>query len=118
MPAFTFSGLVATVYPFDRDATGQPLGEVQPGDVRDLDKALDWQWVAVEPGGDGSGGGGQGDENPPDGNQSPTPPSEPQAIQQPAEQATQPPAPSPAPVPAPPAVVPPGGAFAVTADQQ
>lgn len=50
MPSYQFTGLVETAYPFNRDAGGQPLGAVQPGDVRDLDKPLDWQWV---PAGDG-----------------------------------------------------------------
>ncbi len=45
MPAYEFTGLTPMEYPFDRDATGRPLGSVQPGDVRDLDKPLDWQWT-------------------------------------------------------------------------
>lgn len=111
MALHRFIGLVATVYPFDRDATGQPLGEVQPGDVRDLDRPLDWQWV---PAGDGDSQAGTGVEHPADGTLSPPVGNDPQDGQQPGEQVIQAPEPA-APVPAPPAAPPAGPQpFAVT----
>lgn len=102
MPSFVFTGLVETVYPFDRDASGQPLGAVSTGDVRDLDRPLDWQWV---PAGDG--------QDQPAAPESPAGPAAPEAE---AEAAPPPPAPVPdGPQPAPPAAPPAGPQpFAVT----
>lgn len=50
MPLFFFTGLTAMTYPESKDAAGQPLGTVQPGDVRDLDEPLDHLWVPASGG--------------------------------------------------------------------
>ena len=44
MPDFTYSGPGARFYPEGRDAAGQNIGEVQPGDIRDLEQAPDGWW--------------------------------------------------------------------------
>jgi hypothetical protein len=54
MSAFQFSGPIPYQYPDSRDTTGIHLGEVSPGDVRDLDEAPDRWWV---PAGEGEGDG-------------------------------------------------------------
>lgn len=104
MPAFVFTGLVETAYPFDRDAEGRPVGAVQPGDVRDLDEPLDWQWA---PAGDGGAGGEQAG-----------PAEDPAGVSETGGPAAPAPVPD-GPQPAPPAVIPAGPQpFAVTTDQQ
>ncbi len=55
MPPFVFRAPSPYDYPASRDARGVPLGTVQPGDVRNLDEAIDRWWVPV----DGSEGHGQ-----------------------------------------------------------
>ncbi len=72
MPAFRFDG-TARDYPFTRDAQGQNLGRVEPGDEREFEQAPDQWWVPAEPGsgedapGDGRdpGGASEGDAPPP-----------------------------------------------------
>ena len=44
MPEFVFRGLVPVTYPETRDALGVHLGTVEPGDVREFDKAPDQWW--------------------------------------------------------------------------
>lgn len=45
MPPFRFCAPSAYDYPASRDTKGVPLGTVQPGDVRDLDEAIDRWWA-------------------------------------------------------------------------
>lgn len=113
MPLFSFSGLVATVYPETRDAANRPVGTVQPGDVREFAQAPDWLWVPAggsdeQPGvpEDAAGVSGTG-----------VPAAAPET---PALVPVPPPAPVPAgPVAAPPAVIPAGPQpFAVTTPQE
>ena len=47
MPEFVFRGLVPVTYPETRDALGVHLGTVEPGDVREFDKAPDQWWAPV-----------------------------------------------------------------------
>lgn len=54
MPAFVFSGLIPTDYPFAKDAQGQNLGRVEPGDEREFNQAPDQWWVPAEPGSGGT----------------------------------------------------------------
>lgn len=44
MPDHTYSGPGDRVYPETRDARGQHLGMVEPGEIRDLDQAPDHLW--------------------------------------------------------------------------
>jgi hypothetical protein len=117
MPEYTFDGPYP-VTPAARDARNIPLGEVQPGDIRDLDEPLDGNWRPAtdedraalasreagrsEPAKTGSGGSsddeGTGDDSAGDSGQAGAP--------QDAAGASGPGAPAAGPVPAPPAVVP------------
>jgi hypothetical protein len=73
MPAFEFTGPVAQVYPFTRDARDRPVGEVQPGDVREFDEAPDRMWVPSDGAQEhpGTGEEMQPAEHPADGSMSP-----------------------------------------------
>lgn len=51
MPSFRYDGLTLWNYPATRDTLGFLLGDVNPGDVRDLGEPPDSRWV---PAGDGS----------------------------------------------------------------
>ena len=80
MPLYKFAGPISYYFPASRDARGVPLGDVQPGDVRDLDEPVGQWWV---PAGD-------------------SPAAEPEPVPEPASE----PAPVPdGPQPAPPAIV-------------
>lgn len=99
MPSFEFRGFVPTLYPFDRDALDQPVGEVQPGEVREFDEAPDWQWIPA--------GGSQAAASDPGSVPAAEATPEPEAAAEAAADGPQ---------PAPPAVAPPAApsAFAVT----
>lgn len=73
MPAFVFSGLIPTDYPFAKDAQGQNLGRVEPGDEREFDEAPDQWWVPADGAQDHSGTGTEmrAVEHPADGTWSP-----------------------------------------------
>lgn len=47
MPLHVFTGPIPYQYPDSRDTSGIHLGEVEPGDVRDLDAPPDRWWVPV-----------------------------------------------------------------------
>lgn len=47
MPTFRFDG-PARDYPFTRDAQGQNLGRVEPGDEREFEQAPDQWWVPAD----------------------------------------------------------------------
>lgn len=103
MPSYELTG-PERVYPYVRDVNGQPLGAVQPGDVRMFDEAPDSWWVPViPPSTSETAASGEGSEAAAD---APAPDPDPE------------PAAAPAPAPVPPAVVPPAGTpFAVTTPQ-
>jgi hypothetical protein len=121
MPSYELTG-PERVYPYLRDANGNPIGIAQPGDIRFFDEEPDSWWVPVIPPGT--------NELPSDDEQAPADAlaqlktmgldaaSLDQIVQ--ADAPAPEPEPAAAPVPAPPAVVPPAGssAFAVTAGQQ
>lgn len=48
MSEFRYSGAYARHYPESRDARDLPIGEVQPGDTRELDEPLDGDWTPAE----------------------------------------------------------------------
>jgi len=45
---YRFAGPGPYYFPASRDARGVPLGDVQPGDVRDLDEPPDGWWVLAD----------------------------------------------------------------------
>ena len=49
MPEYVLTGFMERYYPASRDAKGQPLGTVSPGDVRDLDEPPDMWWTPAVP---------------------------------------------------------------------
>jgi hypothetical protein len=48
MPLYRFAGPGPYYFPASRDARGVPLGDVQPGDVRDLDEPVGQWWVPAD----------------------------------------------------------------------
>ena len=48
MPAYVLTGFMERYYPASRDAHGAPLGDVQPGDVRDFEEPPDQWWVPAD----------------------------------------------------------------------
>jgi len=59
MPSYEFTGPDPRYYPEGRDASGEHLGNVEPGDIRILDEPpADGQWTPVIPPGGGDGGTG------------------------------------------------------------
>jgi hypothetical protein len=48
MSEFRFSGAYPRHYPESRDAQNLPVGQVEPGDTRDLDEPLDGDWTPAE----------------------------------------------------------------------
>jgi len=48
MSLYRFAGPQAYYFPASRDAHGAPLGDVQPGDVRDLDEPVGPWWVPAD----------------------------------------------------------------------
>lgn len=78
MPDFTYDGPGVRFYTEGRDAQGRNLGEVEPGDIRDLERAPDQWWhettdeAGQAPGADGGTGSG------------PVPPSAPAPVPVPA----------------------------------
>lgn len=44
MPEYQYAGLAGRSYPESRDARGVHVGDVEPGDTRDLDEPLDGDW--------------------------------------------------------------------------
>lgn len=49
MPPFVFSGAYGRHYPESRDAQNLPVGQVEPGDTRDLNEPLDGDWTPAAP---------------------------------------------------------------------
>ena len=49
MPSYEFTGPYGRTYPESRDAANIPVGQVEPGDTRDLDAPLDGDWRPAEP---------------------------------------------------------------------
>lgn len=47
MPEFRYSGAIPWNYPETKDAGDRWLGDVNPGDVRDLEKPPDDKWEPV-----------------------------------------------------------------------
>jgi hypothetical protein len=47
MPEFTFAGPSARAYTESRCTDGEPVGTVEPGDIRDLPEPLDEHWQPV-----------------------------------------------------------------------
>ena len=48
MPLYRFAGPTPYYFPASRDARGAPLGDVNPGDVRDLDEPVGQWWVPAD----------------------------------------------------------------------
>jgi hypothetical protein len=92
---YRFAGPTPYYFPASRDSHGAPLGDVNPGDERDLDEPVGQWWVPVTPPGDEGGKGDSGGQG--------------EGQDDPGESAGTPAEPGPAPggpQPAPPAIVP------------
>ena len=48
MPRYRFAGPGPYYFPASRDAHGAPLGDVNPGDERDLDEPVGQWWVPAD----------------------------------------------------------------------
>lgn len=49
MPEYLYAGLTGMTYPESRDTTGVLIGDVEPGDTRDLDAPPDSYWQLAAP---------------------------------------------------------------------
>lgn len=98
MPELIYTGLTPWYYPATRDAKGIPLGDVRPGDIRELDEAPDLRWRPVDQGRVADGAAGDSEQDKPRGSGAPVESDGgPPALPAPGP---------PQPVPAPPAVIP------------
>ena len=48
MPLYRFAGPTPYYFPASRDTRGVPLGDIQPGDERDLDEPVGQWWVPAD----------------------------------------------------------------------